>query len=199
MLLKLGETMKQYRVYSHSNGHIEFIKTGFSWPAFFFTWIWAFTKKLWWVASLGLVVAFIVGNMYLLYNVNFILTEFFLPEPDEGWDYYMTVRDTYQSLGTNAYYFRILLGFFTIWYEFFMHSVSAIFYFILNESSDLFNIVIMNLCVLTAFILYRVFMGLKGSELRQLNLIRNGYKWIDSVQADSVDQATRVYLNKIEK
>ena len=39
--------MKMFAVYRHpALGH-EAVKQGFSWPAFFFGWIWAFVKGLW--------------------------------------------------------------------------------------------------------------------------------------------------------
>ena len=39
--------MHKYNVYKHPIIGYEAIKQGFSWPGFFFTWIWAFVKKLW--------------------------------------------------------------------------------------------------------------------------------------------------------
>lgn len=38
--------MKTFEVYSHPAHGYEAVKSGFSWPAFFFTWIWAFSKGL---------------------------------------------------------------------------------------------------------------------------------------------------------
>jgi len=37
----------QYDVYKHPVIGYKAVKQGFSWPAFFFTWIWAFSKKMW--------------------------------------------------------------------------------------------------------------------------------------------------------
>ena len=45
--------MKQYAVFQHPTSGYEAVKNGWSWPAFFFTWIWAFVKRLWLV---GLIV-----------------------------------------------------------------------------------------------------------------------------------------------
>ena len=39
--------MKTFQVYKHPIAGIEAIKVGFSFPAFFFGWIWMFIKKLW--------------------------------------------------------------------------------------------------------------------------------------------------------
>jgi hypothetical protein len=39
--------MKTYDVYKHPVVGYEAVKQGFSWPAFFFNWIWAFVKKMW--------------------------------------------------------------------------------------------------------------------------------------------------------
>jgi hypothetical protein len=39
--------MRTFDVYSHpSHGYIA-IKQGFSWPALFFSWLWAFIKRMW--------------------------------------------------------------------------------------------------------------------------------------------------------
>lgn len=37
----------EFKVYKHKELGYEAIKQGFSWPGFFFTWIWALVKKLW--------------------------------------------------------------------------------------------------------------------------------------------------------
>lgn len=40
--------MKMFDVYRHPNDPLlQAVKTGFSWPAFCFSWIWAFVKKAW--------------------------------------------------------------------------------------------------------------------------------------------------------
>jgi hypothetical protein len=46
-------------VYSHPVLGYEAVKKGFSWPAFFFTWVWAFIKKLW-IPGIGIFVALLV-------------------------------------------------------------------------------------------------------------------------------------------
>src|ERR1035441_8573641 len=38
--------MKQYRIFENEVGRIEAVKQGWSWPAFFFTFIWTFVKRL---------------------------------------------------------------------------------------------------------------------------------------------------------
>ena len=38
--------MHEYRIYKRVGGEIRAVKRGWSWPAFFFSWIWAFTKRL---------------------------------------------------------------------------------------------------------------------------------------------------------
>lgn len=49
--------MKQYAVFQHPTSGYEAVKNGWSWPAFFFTWIWAFVKRLWLVG----VIVFLFG------------------------------------------------------------------------------------------------------------------------------------------
>lgn len=43
--------MKQYKVFKHPSGTVEAVKQGWSWPAFFFNWIWAMVKKQWLLGS----------------------------------------------------------------------------------------------------------------------------------------------------
>ncbi len=51
--------MKTFNVYKHPiQGH-EAVKIGFSWPAFFFTFIWMLTKRLWGYAGLWSLAAFL--------------------------------------------------------------------------------------------------------------------------------------------
>ncbi|MCT6875122.1 DUF2628 domain-containing protein [Frischella perrara] len=50
--------MKNYNIYKHPDGKIEAVKQGWSWPAFFFGWIWALIKQLWMVA--GLLIAYAI-------------------------------------------------------------------------------------------------------------------------------------------
>ena len=54
--------MKTFDVYKHPTQGYEVVKMGFSWPAFFFTWLWAFIKKLWGygLAALGLLFVFVI-------------------------------------------------------------------------------------------------------------------------------------------
>ncbi len=58
--------MNIYKVYANSQGNSEAVKIGWSWTAFFFTWIWALGKKIWGLTMLTtgilimtLIVAFI--------------------------------------------------------------------------------------------------------------------------------------------
>lgn len=56
--------MKQFKVFRHPLGTVEAVKLGWSWPAFFFGFIWALIKKLWLVA-LGLVVAGVIFGIII--------------------------------------------------------------------------------------------------------------------------------------
>ena len=44
--------MKTFKVYQHPTTGYEAVKVGFSWPAFFFAFIWMLLKKLWGLAGL---------------------------------------------------------------------------------------------------------------------------------------------------
>lgn len=59
--------MENYTVFVHPSGATENVKQGWSWPAFFFTWIWAFLKKLW-----------IAGILLLFLTLALIFSQTFL-------------------------------------------------------------------------------------------------------------------------
>ncbi|WP_392552237.1 DUF2628 domain-containing protein [Orbus wheelerorum] len=63
--------MKNYKVFKHSDGRIEAVKQGWSWPGFFFGFIWALVKKLWLVAGVLVAIGIISG----------ILVEVTAPDP----------------------------------------------------------------------------------------------------------------------
>ena len=60
--------MKNYNIYKHSDGKIEAVKQGWSWPAFFFSWIWALIKQLWMVA--GLILAYAIISSIIIKSVT---------------------------------------------------------------------------------------------------------------------------------
>ena len=53
--------MKHYRIFEHPAGNIEAVKLGWSWPAFFFGFLWALAKKMWWLGG-GLFAAFFLAE-----------------------------------------------------------------------------------------------------------------------------------------
>jgi hypothetical protein len=53
--------MKQYKVFKHPSGAMEAVKQGWSWPAFFFSFIWALVKKMWALGGGLFAVFFILG------------------------------------------------------------------------------------------------------------------------------------------
>ena len=55
--------MKQFKVYENPQGVYEAVKQGWSWPAFFFSWIWELIAEMW---GLGVLV---VTGMILLWFV----------------------------------------------------------------------------------------------------------------------------------
>ena len=57
----LSPTIKSFKIYKHPAQGYEVVKVGFSWPGFFFTWIWAFVKKLW-VQGIVLMFAVFIAN-----------------------------------------------------------------------------------------------------------------------------------------
>jgi len=53
--------MKQYRIFHHPGGMLEAVKQGWSWPAMFFTVLWAFTKRLWSLGGTALASFFVLA------------------------------------------------------------------------------------------------------------------------------------------
>lgn len=51
--------MKLYEVYTSPLGKMEAVKQGWSWPAFFFVWIWACVKKMW-ALGIGVIAALLI-------------------------------------------------------------------------------------------------------------------------------------------
>ena len=56
--------MKQYKVYKHPSGTTEAVKQGWSWPGFFFSFIWAMVKKMWGL-GVGVLIGFFVLGMII--------------------------------------------------------------------------------------------------------------------------------------
>ena len=58
--------MKTIVVYEHAQKGFRAVKTGFSWPGFFFMWIWAFTRGLIGIGVLLLLVWLAILGLYML-------------------------------------------------------------------------------------------------------------------------------------
>jgi hypothetical protein len=59
-----GRGKKAYKVFEHPQNRVEAVKQGWSWPAFFFTWIWALVKKMWAVGIVTAIVWFVIGSFF---------------------------------------------------------------------------------------------------------------------------------------
>ncbi len=60
--------MKRFDVYVHPNHGLQAVKLGFSWPACFFTFLWAFFKQMWGVAFGILGVFLVLSLLEALFN-----------------------------------------------------------------------------------------------------------------------------------
>ena len=56
--------MKQYKIFQHPSGVTEAVKQGWSWPAFFFSGIWAMVKKQW-ALGIGVLVGFFALGFFV--------------------------------------------------------------------------------------------------------------------------------------
>jgi len=59
--------MKQYKIFVNPQGKYEAVKQGWSWPAFFFSSIWAIVKKMW---ELGVGVIFVFCVLGFIIGVS---------------------------------------------------------------------------------------------------------------------------------
>lgn len=64
--------MKKFDVYRNPAGEYTAVKQGYCWPAFFFTWIWAFVSKLWFE---GATLFIIIWATYVAQNFGENLTD----------------------------------------------------------------------------------------------------------------------------
>ena len=62
--------MKRWDLFTHPTQGTMAIKQGFSWPAFFFTYIWAYTKRLWTVVLGFLAAHFVSGGVLGVVAIN---------------------------------------------------------------------------------------------------------------------------------
>ena len=65
--------MKQFVILQHpALGH-EVVKNGWSWPAFFFTWLWAFVKRLWIVGVIILLAGMALSSVPEIWLVGEVI------------------------------------------------------------------------------------------------------------------------------
>jgi hypothetical protein len=64
--------MRVFAVYHHPVRGYEAVKNGFSWPGFFFTWIWAFAKGLPGIAVLLLVACLLTQVFWVFRDLNLL-------------------------------------------------------------------------------------------------------------------------------
>lgn len=129
--------MKNYNVYKHSDGKIEAVKKGWSWPGFFFSGIWALIKQLWVVA--GLIFGFAIVSNYI--------TMMFEP------------LNYYDEEEVMIY----------LWLSFIFTAIQ---------------------------LAIAVYLGAKGNELREANLLKRGYSLLTNVNAENPDQAINLAIKQ---
>ncbi len=62
--------MKTFDVYKHPDNRYQAVKMGFGWPAFCFTWLWAFVKKMWVEGLVLLAVAVTISALDRVLELN---------------------------------------------------------------------------------------------------------------------------------
>ena len=53
--------MKEYKIYANPQSNYEAVKQGWSWPAFFFSFIWAMVKRMWGIGAGIFIGVFVFG------------------------------------------------------------------------------------------------------------------------------------------
>jgi len=104
--------MKQYTIFANPLGQYEAVKQGWSWPAFFFGWIWALVKKMWGIgaAVLGGMIVFSFftavsnsseGGVALLNVISIVINAVFGFNGNKWRENHLPTRG-YERLGTVA-------------------------------------------------------------------------------------------------
>jgi hypothetical protein len=80
--LNKNKTFKTYDIYEHPIGKTEAVKRGWSWPGFFFTWIWALVKKMYVFGAVGAIASIGLGlipesDTAQIIFLNIIMAAFF--------------------------------------------------------------------------------------------------------------------------
>src|ERR1041385_802724 len=57
---------RTFEIFRHPLRDLKAVKSGFSWPGFFFTWIWAFVSRLWILGGLLFLVSLVFGLLPFL-------------------------------------------------------------------------------------------------------------------------------------
>lgn len=56
--------MNPYKIYKHPSGDIEAVKQGWSWPGFFFNFIWVMIKQLWKILGI-MILALVMFSVFI--------------------------------------------------------------------------------------------------------------------------------------
>ena len=62
--------MKTFDIFSNPTGQVEVVKQGFSWPGFFFSWIWGYLAKLWIHATVMLIASLALAPVFMSFLVG---------------------------------------------------------------------------------------------------------------------------------
>ena len=65
--------MKQFAIHQHPALGYEVVKNGWSWPAFFFTWLWALVKRLWIVGVIILLAGMALSSLPEIWLVGEVI------------------------------------------------------------------------------------------------------------------------------
>ncbi|XKM13901.1 hypothetical protein RCS94_01710 [Orbaceae bacterium ac157xtp] len=63
--------MKNYKIFKHPDGKMEAVKQGWSWPGFFFWFIWGFFHKLWKLACI------LYGIRFFIFVISCLIIYYF--------------------------------------------------------------------------------------------------------------------------
>jgi len=67
--------VKRFSIYEHPNGKTDVVKKGWSWPAFLFTLLWAWTEEIWIIVIPVIAGSFFLSTLLHYYGTNDEMSE----------------------------------------------------------------------------------------------------------------------------
>lgn len=153
--------MKQFDVYSHPVHGFKVVKNGFSWPGFFFTWLWMMLRDMW----VGAAILF--GSYFAVWILSILIATIVTPDADGH------LTNALDKAVENE--FGELMN---------ADELTAAELDAYNTHQGFF---FLTFCL--AILITNLIVGMKGNAWRRRVLARRGFKHLKSIQAQNADAA----------